>query len=166
MSHCSNNRVLFLFCGDVDISCPKVPVYWEPSFLSWQGVFSPYFKQFSNEILYFKTKKKKSFLKIAFTYLWRLNILKCTKKMIIYFLSRASLVAQTVRNLPAMQETGFDPWVRKISCRRSWQPTPVFLPGEFHGQRSLVAYSPWGCKESDRIERLTYKYMFFPTKQN
>ena len=39
--------------------------------------------------------------------------------------------------------------------RRKWQPTPVFLPGEFHGQRSLVGYSPWGRKESDTTERLT-----------
>ena len=37
---------------------------------------------------------------------------------------------------------GFDPWVGKIPWKRKWQPTPVFLPGEFHGQRSLVAYSP------------------------
>ena len=44
---------------------------------------------------------------------------------------------------------GFDPWVGKIPWRRAWQPTPVFLPGEFHGQRSLVGYSPWGCKELD-----------------
>ena len=36
-----------------------------------------------------------------------------------------------------------------------WQPTPVFLPGESHGQRSLLGYSPWGCIESDTIERLT-----------
>ena len=41
-------------------------------------------------------------------------------------------------------------WVGKVSWRREWQPTPVFLPGEFHGRkRSLVGYSPWGCKESD-----------------
>ena len=46
----------------------------------------------------------------------------------------------------------FDPWVGKISWRRSWQPTPVFLPGESYGQRSLVGYSPGGCKESDTIE--------------
>ena len=64
----------------------------------------------------------------------------------------ASLMAQTVKNLPAMQETGFDPWVGKIPWRREWQPTTVFLPGEFHGQRSLVDYSPWGCKESDATE--------------
>ena len=48
-----------------------------------------------------------------------------------------------------------DPWVGKIPWRREWQPTPVFLPGEFHGHRSLVGYSPWGCKELDMTERLT-----------
>ena len=41
----------------------------------------------------------------------------------------------------------FSPWVGKISWRRIWQPTPVFLPGESHGQRSLGGYGPWGCKE-------------------
>ena len=46
----------------------------------------------------------------------------------------------------------FDPWVRKIPWRRTWQPTPVFLPGESHGHRSLAGYSPWGHKESDTIE--------------
>ena len=44
----------------------------------------------------------------------------------------------------------FDPW--KIPWRRKRQPTPVFLPGKFHGQRSLVDCSPWGCKESDTSE--------------
>ena len=44
---------------------------------------------------------------------------------------------------------GFYPWVRKIPWRRKWQPTPAFLPGEFHGQRSLVGYSPWGHKKLD-----------------
>ena len=43
---------------------------------------------------------------------------------------------------------GFGPWSRK------WHPTPVFLPGKFHRQRSLVGYCPWGCKESDMTERL------------
>ena len=47
---------------------------------------------------------------------------------------------------------GFDPWVRKIPWRRASQPTPVFLPGESHGQRSLVGYSPWGRKEFDTTE--------------
>ena len=40
----------------------------------------------------------------------------------------------------------------QYSWRRKWQPTPVFLPGKSHGQRSLVGYSPWYCKESDMIE--------------
>ena len=40
----------------------------------------------------------------------------------------------------------FDPWVGKIPWSRKWQPTPVFLPGKFHGQRSLVGYSQWGCR--------------------
>ena len=46
----------------------------------------------------------------------------------------------------------FNPWVGKIPWSRSWQPTPVFLPGESHGQRSLEGYSPWGHKESDTTE--------------
>ena len=57
-----------------------------------------------------------------------------------------------VKNLSA--NTGnrrhrFDPWVRKIPWRRAWQSAPVFLPGESHGHRSLVGYSPWDCKELD-----------------
>ena len=49
----------------------------------------------------------------------------------------------------------FDPWVGKIPWRREWQPTPVFLPGEFHRQRSLAGDSPWGRKESDMTEQLS-----------
>ena len=54
------------------------------------------------------------------------------------------LKAQTVKNLPAVQETGvpFPGWEDPLE--KGWLPTPVFLPGEFHGQRSLVGYSPWG----------------------
>ena len=47
---------------------------------------------------------------------------------------------------------GFDPWVGKISWSRKWQPTVVFLPVKFHGQRNLVGYSPRGCKESDMTD--------------
>ena len=49
----------------------------------------------------------------------------------------------------------FDPWVGKTFWSRKWQPTPVFLPGESHGERGLVGYSPWVCKELDMIE-VTY----------
>ena len=47
---------------------------------------------------------------------------------------------------------GFTPWVRKIPWRRAHQPTPGFLPRESYGQRSLVSYSPWGCKKLDTTE--------------
>ena len=69
--------------------------------------------------------------------------------------SWASLVAQTVKNSPAMWKT----WVRKIPWRRDQLPTPVFLPGEFHGQRSLAGYSPWGHKESDTTEQLSLDFL-------
>ena len=55
------------------------------------------------------------------------------------------------------RRNGFDPWFGKIPWRRKWQPTPVFLPGESHGQRSLVGYSPWGRKESDTAEWVNSK---------
>ena len=64
----------------------------------------------------------------------------------------AFLIAQLVNHLPAMQETEVQSWVRKIPWRRAWQPTPVFLPGESHGKRSLAIYSPSGRKESDTTE--------------
>ena len=47
---------------------------------------------------------------------------------------------------------GFDLWVEKIPWKRKWQPTPLFLPGEFHGQRTLACYSPPGPKESDMTD--------------
>ena len=49
---------------------------------------------------------------------------------------------------------GFNPWVGEIPWRRKWQPTPVFLAGKFHGQRSPMGYSPLGHKESDPTKRL------------
>ena len=58
----------------------------------------------------------------------------------------------------AMQENWFDPWVGKIPWRRECLPTPVFLPGEFHGQRSLAGYSLRGGKESDTTEQLTHTH--------
>ena len=64
-------------------------------------------------------------------------------------------LVQMVKNLPAMWETGFNPWVGKIPWRREWLPLPAFLPGESHEQKSLAGYSPWGHKESDMTEQLT-----------
>ena len=53
---------------------------------------------------------------------------------------------------------GFDPWVKKIPWRRKWHPTPVFLPREPHGQRSLAAYSPWGGEELDSTQQLNHHH--------
>ena len=57
----------------------------------------------------------------------------------------------------------FSPWVGKIPWRRKWLPTPVFLPGEPRGQRSLVGCSPWARKQSDATERLTFHFHFSPS---
>ena len=60
---------------------------------------------------------------------------------------------------------GLNPWARKIPWRRKWQPIPVFLTVESHGQRSLVDCSPWGCKELNTTEHLSTShisvYLFF-----
>ena len=55
-------------------------------------------------------------------------------------------------------EPRFDPWVEKIPWRREWLPTPVFLPGDFHGKRSLANYSPWDSKHLDMTERSTLHF--------
>ena len=66
-----------------------------------------------------------------------------------YKLRGSVSIAQMVKNLPAMQKTGAQPLGQEDPRRRKWQPTPVFLPGESHGQGSLAGYSPWGHKELD-----------------
>ena len=75
---------------------------------------------------------------------------------------RVFLMAQTVKNLSAMQETRGNPWVAKIPWRREWQPTPVFFLGEVHEQRNLAGYSPQGYKELDTTELPT---LFFPRQK-
>ena len=93
---------------------------------------------------------------------------KCNKTRYAY--SGASQVAPGVKNLPA--NTGrhkrqeFKPWIGKILCRRAWQPTPVFLPGESYGQRSLVGYSPQGGKESNTTEVTEYAHTHACTDRN
>ena len=59
---------------------------------------------------------------------------------------------------PVVQQTRVSPWVRKIPWRRQWLSIPVFLPGEFHGQRNLVGSNPWGHTESDTTEWLTLHF--------
>ena len=97
---------------------------------------------------------------LIFLCLWKFSLLSTLLYLILtyafillfskypchYWVSWAFLVAQTVRNPLALGRPGFNPWVGKIPWRRTWES--VFLPGEFHGQRNLVGYSPWGHKES------------------
>ena len=68
-----------------------------------------------------------------------------------------------VKNLPAnagrLKRCTFCPWVRKIPWKRTWQPTPVFLPGESHEQRSLAGYSSQCCVESDMTEATQHTHM-------
>ena len=72
----------------------------------------------------------------------------------IYYLL-ISLVAQMVKNLPAMRKTQVQSLGWEDPLRRKWQPTPVFLPEKSHGQRSLEGYHPWGHKESRWSEQLS-----------
>ena len=61
---------------------------------------------------------------------------------------------------------GFNPWIRKVPWGRKWQATPVFLPGKFRGQRSLVSHRPMACKETqprDHVWGLRSRYAFHPS---
>ena len=84
--------------------------------------------------------------------LWKtLSISLAVSPCVCGFLGSASDKESTCQ-CRRRKRPGFDPWVRKIPWRRKWQPTLVFLPGESHGQRSLMGYSPRGCKDSDTTE--------------
>ena len=67
--------------------------------------------------------------------------------------------------LQLCRRPGFDPWVRKMPWRKKWQPTPVFLSGEFHGQMTLAGSSPWSRKESDTTEQVTLEQQLFANSQ-
>ena len=64
-------------------------------------------------------------------------------------------MAQTVKNLPAVQEIWVPSLGQEVLWRREWVPTPVFLPGKFHRLKSLAGYSPWSHKESEVTEQLS-----------
>ena len=74
-----------------------------------------------------------------------------------------SLVAQMVKSIYLQcGRPRFNPWVGKISWRRKWQPTPVFLPGKSHGRRNMVGYSPWGHRVGhDWLRDFTFTFFHF-----
>ena len=76
-----------------------------------------------------------------------------------------------VKNLPANarrhKRHRFNPWVGKIAWRRAWHPTPIFLPGESHGQRRLVGYRPWVTQSWTRLKQLsmhTHVYIYMASR--
>ena len=73
-----------------------------------------------------------------------------------------SLVAQTLKNPPQRRRPGVHPWLGKVPWRRGRLPTPVFWPGESHGQRSLEGHGPWGPRESDTTEPPSLTGQFNP----
>jgi len=87
----------------------------------------------------------------------RLNIIKCCIKNKLIFICFHEFPHSSVNKESAYdagihlqcRKPWFDSWVQRIFWKKKWQPTPVFLPGKWHGQRSLAGYSSWSCKESD-----------------
>ena len=87
------------------------------------------------------------------------NLILLNIFMVFYFLNNGLIYTDflggtIVKNLPAYAgDTRDNLWIRKIPWNRKWQPVPLFLPGEFHEQRRLTSYSPWGLKESNTTEQ-------------
>ena len=71
---------------------------------------------------------------------------------LFFSVSQVALGKEPICQCRRRKKCGFYPWVGKIPWRRAWQPTPIFLPGEPQGQRSLAGYSPYVRKDSDRTE--------------
>ena len=82
------------------------------------------------------------------------NLLPCKLGQLLYR-TWASPVAQMVKNLPEVQETQVQSLGQEDPLEEEMAATPLFLPREFHGQRSLAGYNPWGLEESDMPEQLT-----------
>ena len=91
--------------------------------------------------------------------------------LLLSLLSRLPSYASSASNKESacqcrQKRRGFSPWVGKTPWRRAWQPTPVFLPGESHGQRSLVSYSPQVPTESDMTEVTQHTRMYNSVGRN
>ena len=80
------------------------------------------------------------------------TLIENPRPMAIWTSQLALVVKNPSANVGRLKRHKFDPWVGKIPWRKEWQPTPVFLHGESHGQRSLAVCSPWDHTESDTTE--------------
>ena len=95
---------------------------------------------------------------IAFSNADSHRVLKTVNASIEYMSEDKASDKELASQCRSLRRCRFDPWVWKIPWRRAWQPTPVFVSGESHGQRSLVGYSPWGRKELGTTERLHFHF--------
>ena len=117
---------------------------WKPQWRSYNAIFRYILLCMSSLLL-----EKISLLRaktLTILFIWGLKLLVWSR----YLLPKQfGSNWKVVMHLLQVRRPGFNPYVEKIPWRRKWQPTPVLLPGEFHGQRSLEGYSLWGCKETD-----------------
>ena len=120
--------------------------------LAWEGISNrnhPYFFLIFIEV----------WLMYAIIYDWcKTQWFTIFKNYTLFIVTMGFPGGSAVKNSPTIQRHGFDTWVGKIPWRRKWQPTPVFLPGESHGQRSLVGYSPRIAKSRTRLSDFTFTF--------
>ena len=145
-------------------TCLKLPTFGNvihSKIRKWQALQKPTIPPFPITILL-----SHSVLTWLFLWLWLLwSSIPCSSSsfffsLLFFLVDYERMVALMVKNLPANAEDkrnvdlipGLGRRTFSVPWRRARQPTPVFLPGEFHGQRSLVGYGPQGCKESDTTE--------------
>ena len=97
-----------------------------------------------------------------FVHLKKFMLIKCLNTRLYKYKNESSLHSPSLstqwRICLQCRRPRFNRWVGKIPWRKKWQPTPVLVPGEFHGQRSLAGYGPWDRRESDKTEQLTFTF--------
>ena len=156
----------YLTCTQVSQKAGKV--VWYPSSLwahkrNWLGLhWNEWIKKYMFRVFQLLNLSKCLrplifFYVILFSYAFYSEIIIRNKGM-----AGSTVVKKNNNNPPVRRPRrhGFDPWVCKISWRRKWQTTPIFLPGIFHRQRDLAEYGPWGCKELDMTEHVCHILIF------
>ena len=143
-------------CDPMDCGMPAFPVHHQELgyttivFLIWWKSTSSGFRIFPLQKTVKESQRKSTIWEILAKHSWqRAHFQNIQVTLRINGLPRWLRGKESACQGRIQKKCEFDPWVEKIPCCRQWQPTPVFLPGKFHGQSSLTGYSPWVCKESD-----------------